>query len=136
VWAKVRVTTGQTWVESSKPLPAGRLISADDLVLRTGPRFPFGPAPLSAVELAAGRVPLHQIPAATPVFASMLAAPAEVARGDKVSVEIVSGAARLSFETAAESSGRTGDSILVRNPATGRLFPARIEARGKVRVKL
>jgi flagella basal body P-ring formation protein FlgA len=59
----------------------------------------------------------------------------EVERGDSVTVEVRSGAARLAFDAKAESSGRAGDSVLVRNPENGHLFQARVEGKGKVLVQ-
>jgi hypothetical protein len=59
----------------------------------------------------------------------------EVGRGDRVAVEVHSGAARLAFQGETESSGRAGDSVLVRNPENGRLFQARVEGKGKVLVQ-
>ncbi len=59
----------------------------------------------------------------------------EVQRGEKVAVEVTSGGALLRFEADAESSGRKGDSVLIRNPETGSLFQARVESKGKVLVK-
>jgi hypothetical protein len=56
----------------------------------------------------------------------------EVQHGDRVAVEVTSGAARLSFEAIAESAGHTGESVLVRNPDNGRLFAAQVLAEGKV----
>ncbi len=58
-----------------------------------------------------------------------------VDRGDRVEVEVQSGPARLSFEAHAETTGRAGDSILVRNPENGRLFQARVVGKGKVLVQ-
>jgi flagella basal body P-ring formation protein FlgA len=58
-----------------------------------------------------------------------------VARGERVIVEVTSGAARLAFETTAESAGGVGNFVLVRNPANGRLFPAKVAAKGKVVVQ-
>lgn len=55
-----------------------------------------------------------------------------VARGERVLVEVTSGAARLAFETTAESAGGLGNFVLVRNPANGRLFPAKVAGKGKV----
>ncbi len=55
-----------------------------------------------------------------------------VARGERVVVEVTSGAARLAFETTAESAGGVGNFVLVRNPASGRLFPAKVAGKGKV----
>jgi hypothetical protein len=59
----------------------------------------------------------------------------EVERGDRVAVEVHSGAARLAFEAKAESSGRAGHSVLVRNPENDRLFQAKVEGKGKVLVQ-
>jgi hypothetical protein len=69
-----------------------------------------------------------------PSDAKPQAAP-EVTRGERVHVEVLSGAAKIHFEANAESSGRAGDSVLIRNPANGRLFQAKVSARGKVSVQ-
>jgi len=60
--------------------------------------------------------------------------PREVERGDAVAVEVASGAAILKFESTAESGGKTGETVLVRNPANGARFRARVVAKGKVLV--
>ncbi len=60
--------------------------------------------------------------------------PREVERGDQVSVEVRSGAAVLKFEAAAESGGKQGEVVAVRNPLSGARFEARVEAKGKVTV--
>ena len=64
-----------------------------------------------------------------------LVAVPRVGRGERVSVEVTSGSARLAFEATAESSGRVGNFVLVRNPANGRLFQAKVAAKGKVIVQ-
>jgi flagella basal body P-ring formation protein FlgA len=134
VWAKVRVTTEQTWVEAAETLVSGKVVNAGGLALRRGPRFPFGIAPLDSVELVAGKKPLRTIRPGEPVYASMVTAAHDVERGDKVAVEVSSGGALLKFEATAESSGHAGDSIVVRNPENGRLFQAKVEGIGKVSV--
>jgi flagella basal body P-ring formation protein FlgA len=136
VWARVRVTTEQTWLEAVQPLTAGAAIQRADLAVRHGPRFPFGPEPVAAVDRAAGLTPVRTIPGGATLFATMLVAPREVERGDKVSVQVSSGGARISFDGTAESSGRAGETVLIRNPANGRLFQGRIQSKGKVVVKL
>jgi len=60
---------------------------------------------------------------------------ADVHRGDKVSVEVTSGAALVRLQADAESAGRVGDSVLIRNPENGKLFQARVEGKGKVVVQ-
>jgi flagella basal body P-ring formation protein FlgA len=135
VWAKVRITAEQTWVEAAETLAAGQPVDASRLAVRKGPRFPFGVAPLDSPDLAAGKKPLRTIRAGEPIYASMLTTPREVERGDKIAVEVSSGGATLAFEAMAESSGRAGDSIVVRNPENGRLFQAKVDGKGKVSVK-
>jgi hypothetical protein len=59
----------------------------------------------------------------------------EVERGERVAVEVSSGAARLTFEAEAASSGRTGESVVVKNPENGRLFSAKVRSKGKVAIQ-
>lgn len=59
----------------------------------------------------------------------------EVARGDTVQVQVLSGGVLLAFETEAESSGHVGEQVTVRNPAGGQRFRGVVEARGKVVVR-
>jgi flagella basal body P-ring formation protein FlgA len=134
LWAKVSVTTEQSWVEAASALAPGKTIAPDQLILRTGPRFPFGAAPVDSIDFAAARQPLRSIRPGEPIFASMLAVPREVERGDSITVRVVAGQTELSFSAVAETSGRAGESVLIRNPENGRLFQARIESKGKVLV--
>ena len=59
----------------------------------------------------------------------------DVLRGEHVAVVVTSGAALLRFQADAESSGRRGDNVLVRNPDNGKLFQARVEGKGKVTIQ-
>jgi flagella basal body P-ring formation protein FlgA len=135
VWVKVRVTEERTWIEAAGSLKAGQPIDADQLVIHKGPRFPFGIAPLDSIDLAVGRAPVRMILAGSPVFAAMLVAAREVERGDKVEAQVSAGAAVITLEATAESPGRTGESILLRNPESGRFFRARVDGKGKVSVE-
>jgi hypothetical protein len=56
----------------------------------------------------------------------------EVERGARISVEVTSGAARLVFEAVAETAGRQGEWVLVRNPENGHVFQAKVFGDGKV----
>ncbi len=134
IWVKVRVTTEQTWIEALQPLAPGKPIEAGQLALRTGPRSPLGPAPIGAVELIAGRTAARIVRPGEPIFANMLTTPREVERGDHIQVEAVAGEAKISFDAVAQSSGRTGETVLVRNPENGRFFQARVQAKGQVSV--
>ena len=58
--------------------------------------------------------------------------PLAVKRGEKVTVTVISGGVVLKFESEAESSGREGDTVIMRNPENGNRFAARVEEQGKV----
>ena len=72
---------------------------------------------------------------ATPTPPKPAIAGPDVHRGERVSVEVTSGAALLRLRADAESAGRIGDAVLVRNPESGKLFQARVEGKGKVVVQ-
>jgi hypothetical protein len=61
--------------------------------------------------------------------------PKVVERGDTVRVEVSSGGVLLAFEAAAETAGRTGDTVLVKNRDNGRRFQATVEDKGKVVIR-
>jgi flagella basal body P-ring formation protein FlgA len=134
VWVRVRITVERTWVEAAVPVSSGTLIDASQIVLQRGPRFPFGPAPLDALDLVVLHKPLRAIRQGEPIFASMLTKPCEVERGDLVRVEVSSGRAHLEFDAVAQSTAHAGESVLVKNPENGGYFQARVEAKGKVSV--
>jgi len=134
IWVKVRITTQQSWIEAAVPLDTTKTVSADQLVVRSGPRVPFGPPPLDSIDAAAGRRPLRTIRPGEPIFATMLTSRHDVERGENVSVEVLAGLAKISFEAIAESSGRIGETVLIKNPQNGRYFQARIDSKGKVSV--
>jgi len=135
VWVKARITVQRTWVEALEPLAVGKPIEPSQLVLKTGPRFPFDTAFAESVELVAGRKPIRTLAAGMAIAPTMLMVAHDVERGDRVAVEVKAGRAILDFQATAESSGRTGDSILIKNPQNGRSFQAKIQDKGHVLVE-
>ena len=61
--------------------------------------------------------------------------PKEIERGDTVRVEIQSGGVLLAFDGSAETAGRTGDTVLIKNPENGRRFQAIVAQKGKVTIR-
>jgi hypothetical protein len=59
----------------------------------------------------------------------------EVLRGGVVRVEVRSGSVRIAFDALAESSGRRGEAVLIRNPENGQRLRAIVEAAGKVAIQ-
>jgi flagella basal body P-ring formation protein FlgA len=57
--------------------------------------------------------------------------PADVVRGERVQVEVRSGRARVLVEGQAQSSGRRGEVIEVRNPANGKNLRVTVVDRGR-----
>jgi flagella basal body P-ring formation protein FlgA len=135
VWVKTRITVERTWVEAAEALIVGKAIEASQLNVRTGRRFPFDPPLVESMQLLVGRKPVRTLAAGTPVAPGMLTVAHDVERGDRVEVEVKVGAAILDFEATAESAGRTGDSIMVKNPENGRTFQAKIQDKGHVLVE-
>ena len=135
VWVKARITVERTWVEAAEPLASGKPIEASQLILKTGPRFPFDSALIESLDQVAGRRPVRTLSAGTAIAPAMLTIAHDVERGDLVAVEVKVGGAILDFEATAESSGRTGDSILMKNPENGRSFQAKIQDKRHVLVE-
>jgi flagella basal body P-ring formation protein FlgA len=130
VWAKVRILVSGTRAMASEALPAGRPIERAQIRLEAYEGPPGMPDPAQIV----GRAPRRAIPAGAAIEAWLLEEPQEVLRGEPVRVEVWSGRARLVLEGEAQSSGRRGEIIPVRNPATGKVFQARVQDRGQVSV--
>jgi len=134
VWARVRIAVSGKRLVAADDLPAGKPITAaqvrveeSELPLQRG-------AGLVDPQQAVGKVPLRSIRAGSPLVAMQLTAPPEVSRGDNVEVRVLSGAAQLNFQASAESAGRRGDLVMLRNPESGKRFQARVEGQGKVTV--
>ncbi len=134
IWVKARVTVERTWIEASQPMSAGAIVDAAQLVLRTGPRFPFGPAPLDSIDVVMGSKLLRAIRPGDTIFASMLTKPHDIERGDTVHVTVAAGGAHLEFDAIAQSSARIGEHLLIKNPENSALFQATAEDKGKVTV--
>lgn len=134
VWARVRISVAGTRIVAAEDLPAGRPIQASRLRVEAADLPPFGDPGIGAVEAAAGRIPRRSIRAGAPIAANTLDLPKEVERGETVSVEVTSGAAQLSLKAKAETAGRKGDLVMLRNPDNGRRFQGRVEGQGRVTI--
>jgi flagella basal body P-ring formation protein FlgA len=126
VWAKVRITVTGERVTAREPLAVGRPISRDQLSVESIE----GPPGLPDVSQIVGRAPRRLIPAGITVERQWLEDPLDVLRGERVRVEIRSGLARVVLEGQAQSSGRRGEVIGVRNPSNGKILHATIADRG------
>jgi len=131
VWARVRVAATMTRVIAVETLAPGKPVGKAQVRLETYDDFPLRIDTARSLEEVIGRMSLRPVRAGFPVLRSDLAEAFQVERGDMVEVTAVSGAAQLELEAQAEASGKQGDVISLRNPSSGKLFRARIEAKGR-----
>jgi flagella basal body P-ring formation protein FlgA len=109
-----------------------RLIDAAWLRLEEAEVFPPAERLAASIEEVAGRVLRAAVAEGAPVALRLLAEPREVERGDRVRIVAAAGAATVAAEGEAETAGARGDTVTVRNLATGRRLRATVEAKGRV----
>ncbi len=131
VWARVRVRAKGVRVVATVPLKPGRLIRNDDVRLEEYEGFPGARAWFASIEEVSGRLLRQGVAAGAPLPRPAVEDAPAVARGATVRVEAAGGAARVVLEGRAESDGRVGEVVRVRNLATGRTFRARVEGPGR-----
>jgi len=134
LWARVRVAVTEELVLAAEPLRPGATIAASQVRLEACRVFPGESSFARSVDAVAGRPARVAIPAGASIRLDWLAQPQDVQRGDRVVVEVYSGAARLRFEATAEASGSAGAVIPLTNPVSKKRFSARIEGKGRVSV--
>jgi hypothetical protein len=80
------------------------------------------------------RVKVNDAHTGDPIALAPAAAPREIERGDSVTVEVKVGGVRLGFPASAETAGRRGETVLVKNLANGRRLQARVVEKGRVSI--
>lgn len=126
VWARVRAWRKQDVVVARQRLDQGTLIAPEHLAIEIRKTALRGEKPLSEIEPAIGREVSRGLAAGEPVLASRLLAAREIVRGDRVQVEANAGAAHLTIEAIAETTGRRGGRVLLRNASSMKRFHATV----------
>jgi flagella basal body P-ring formation protein FlgA len=135
IWAKVRIAVSMTRVVATHPITAGDTILASKIRLETADEFPFTEGPARSADDVVDRVSRRSITEGSPISRLALAQPFAIAKGDTITVEAKNGAAHISIEGKAESAGRAGEMISVRNVTSGKIFRARVDGKGKASVQ-
>jgi len=136
IWARARVTARVPRLVAAEMIRRGVPIAASEVRIESNDSFP-GPNDLAATpDQVEGRIALRNISAGAEIHLGQLQAPFDVKRGEVVQVEARSGPARVSLTAKAETAGRTGDLVTVRNLHSNRLFQARVAGKDKVLVDL
>lgn len=132
VQARVRIVAPLKRVVAVDALRSGVPVKAEQLRLEMVEGFP----PLRSASLdldrMVGMIPVRPVAAGAEVRLDNLTQPNDVNRGDLVHVEVRFGAAHLALMGRAESAGRIGEVVDIRNPESSKVFRARVEARDKV----
>jgi flagella basal body P-ring formation protein FlgA len=131
VWARVTVQRKSMVVVAAKDLALNVPIDPAWLRLETVSVPLESERVALRIEDVYGRVPARPVHAGETIPLSILNFPPAVHRGDPVTVEVQSGAARLRFDAVAEGPARAGDMVELRNPSNGRTFRARVEQAGR-----
>jgi flagella basal body P-ring formation protein FlgA len=135
IWARVRVLAPVKHLVAAEDLRQGVPVQAGQIREEKIEGFPAlaKTAPVTADSLV-GLLPTRTIFSGSEIKSEYLTRPLDVARGDLVHVEVRLGRARLALTARAESAGRMGDMIAVRNPESSRIFQARVEGKDRVLV--
>jgi flagella basal body P-ring formation protein FlgA len=132
IWARVQVLVKVDRVLAIADLHPGKPIAPGDVMVAAREEFPAQEPFATAAGDVVGRLPRVLIPAGSAVRTAQLDDPKDVIRGDIVTVEVHNGPASLKLEAQAEGSGVAGQTILVRNPTSGKSFRVRVEGKGLV----
>ncbi|MGB6940880.1 MAG: flagellar basal body P-ring formation chaperone FlgA [Bryobacteraceae bacterium] len=134
IWARVKISATMTRVVATQLILPGQTVAPDQVRIETYDDFPLRNDIARNLEDVVGRMPRRPLRTGLPVFRADLIEPLQVQRGDLVDVTAIAGAAQLRMPALAETPGRQGDMISLRNPTTGKIFRGRIEGKDKALV--
>lgn len=136
IWARVEITAPANHLVATELIREGTPVSPNQIRVESGDSFPVFSDVASSLDQVAGRIALRNIAAGSEIHLNQLVQPPDIKRGDAVSVEVLSGSARLAFTGKSESDGRKGETISIRNPRSNRVFQARVDGKDRALVDL
>lgn len=134
VWARVKISSTMTRVVATQVVLPGQTVTREQVRTETYDDFPLRNDIARNIEEVVGRMPRRPLRVGLPVFRADLIEPFQVQRGDLVEVTAIAGAAQLHMLAMAQTPGRQGDIITLRNPKSGTYFRARVEGKDKALV--
>ncbi|MGP0075328.1 MAG: flagellar basal body P-ring formation chaperone FlgA [Bryobacteraceae bacterium] len=134
VWARVKISATMTRVVATELVLPGQTVAPSQVRIETYDDFPLRNDIVRNLEEVVGRMPRRPLREGLPIFRADLIEPFQVQRGDLVDVTAIAGAAQLHLPALAETPGRQGDMISLKNTHSGKLFRARIEGKDKALV--
>ena len=134
IWARVKISSTMTRVVATQLILPGQTVTPDQVRVETYDDFPLRNDIARNLEEVVGRMPRRALRLGLPVSRADLIEPFQVQRGDLVDVTAIAGAAQLHVPALAETPGRQGDLITLKNAHSGKYFRARIEGKDKALV--
>jgi flagella basal body P-ring formation protein FlgA len=131
IWARVNVTVRAARVIATETVRAGQLIQAEHVRMENYEGPPLEPGFAAAVDQVAGRVSRVFVAAGSAIKAANLESPHEITRGEVVTVQVHNGAAHITLQALAKSSGRRGETVQLLNESSGKQFRATVEGTGR-----
>jgi flagella basal body P-ring formation protein FlgA len=132
IWARVKITAPVTRLIAVESLRPGVPVKPGQVREEVAEVFPLSSGSRPSLSQIEGLMPLRSIAPGAEIRSDDVGQPYAVNRGDLVHVEVRSGAARLALTGRAESAGRAGDLVPVRNLDSSRVFQARVEGKDSV----
>jgi flagella basal body P-ring formation protein FlgA len=134
IWARLKISSTMTRVVATQLILPGQTVTPDQVRVETYDDFPLRNDIARNLEEVVGRMPRRALRLGLPVSRADLIEPFQVQRGDLVDVTAIAGAAQLHVPALAETPGRQGDLITLKNAHSGKYFRARIEGKDKALV--
>lgn len=135
VWARARVLLQRECWMANVFLPTGSPVQADRFTVEKRWVNPFLPAATCAAPPPGEYSLRRSLVSGQPLREGDLRTVPTVRRGNTVSAILSTRGATLSFPVIAENDAETGETLTVRNLATGKRLLGRVEAVGKVSLK-
>ncbi len=136
IWALVRISADCKRVVAVQNLEVGQPIQATQVREEVYQGFPFGKNSMVTLDDVVGRAPLRTLRTNIAVRLDAIVEPVVVAGGADIIAEFRSGRIRVTAPVVSLGYGRLGDTISVRNPASKKIFAARIQSPGHVIVEI
>jgi len=132
IWVRVKIRAEQQVPVAVRELAPGTVLAESDVAWE--PRTNTGA--VAKPQEIVGRSARRRIAAGQVIAARNLGVPPAVQSGEMVEVEVRAGLAKLRLTSQAETGGRTGERILMRNQSTGRKYSAEVVGPGKAVVRI
>lgn len=128
IWTKVILSVSSSRVTAIGPIKAGETIQADQVTEEKIKQFPYLRGRSQTLQDVVGRVARRSLRAGAVIGELDVVAEVAVKKGDLVVLEAPFGHGLLRTQAVAQASARVGDRLLVRNPDSGKVMPARLVA--------